>query len=151
MMIGKSNRVIEVEHSLFASDLESKLQKNFSKELNELRGTFGRYGNASAFLLRKILEKLLIICFRKVGKGILIEDASKPGRLIGLESMIELAMKERVNSAPMLSGKTGSQIKGTKFLGDTAAHNPMVDVDVEDILPQMPYVVMAYKELALHL
>lgn len=150
-LIGKSNRVIDVEHSLFAAGLESKLQRNFSKELHELRGTFGRYGNSSAFLLRKILEKLLIICFRKVGKGLLIEDASKPGRLIGLESMIELAMRERVNAAPMLSGKTGSQIKGAKFLGDTAAHNPMVDVDTEDILPQMPYVVMAYKELALHL
>jgi len=150
-MIGKSTQVTEVEHSLFAQGLESKLQKNFSKELHELRGTFGRYGNSSAFLLRKVLEKLLIICFRKVGKGALIEDATKPGRLIGLESMIELAIKERVNSAPMLSGKTGSQIKGIKFLGDTAAHNPLVDVDVEDILPQMPYIVTAYKELAVHL
>ena len=150
-MIGKSHRVIEVEHFLFAPDLESKLQKNFSKELHELRGTFGRYGNCSAFLLRKILEKLMIICFRKVGKGALIEDGSKPGGLIGLESMIELAMRERVNSVPMLSGKTGSHIKGAKFLGDTAAHNPLVDVAVEDVLPQMPYVVTAYKELALHL
>ena len=150
-MIGKSHRVIELEQTLFSPDLESKLQRNFSKELYELRGTFGRYGNCSAFLLRKILEKLLIICFRKVGKSVLIEDNNKPGGLIGLESMIELAMKERVNSVPILSGKTGSHIRGTKFLGDTAAHSPLIDVDVEDILPQMPYVVTAYKELAVHL
>jgi hypothetical protein len=151
LRIGKTNRVIEVEHALFAPDLELKLQKNLSRELEELHGTFGRYGNSSAFLLRKILEKLLIICYRKVGKASLIEDKNKPGGLVGLEYMIELAMRERVNSVPMLSGKTGSQVKGAKFLGDTAAHNPLVDVDVEDILPQMPYVVMAYKELALHL
>jgi len=41
--------------------------------------------------------------------------------------------------------------RGIKFLGDTAAHNPMVNVDVADILPQMPFIVTAYKELALHL
>jgi hypothetical protein len=104
--IGKSHRAIEIEHSLFATDLESKMQKNFSKELVELRGVFGKYGNSSAFLLRKILEKLLIICFRKTGKGALIEDARRPGRLVGLEAMIELAMKERVNSAPILTGRT---------------------------------------------
>ncbi len=135
--IGKTNRVIEAEHALFAPDLELKLQKNFSRELEELRGTFGRYGNSSAFLLRKILEKLLIICYRKVGKAALIEEKIIPRGILGLESMLQLAMKERVNSVPMLSGKTGSQVKGAKFLGDTAAHNPLVNVDVEDILPQM--------------
>ena len=56
-----------------------------------------------------------------------------------------------MNSAPMLTGRTGSEIKGIKFLGDTTAHNPIVDVDVADILPQMPYILTAYKELALHL
>ena len=65
--------------------------------------------------------------------------------------MIELAMREKVNSASLLSGKTGNAIKGTKFLGDTAAHNPMVNVDISDILPQMPYIITAYKELALHI
>lgn len=149
--IGKSSRVLEIEHNLFAAELESKLQRSFSKELTELRGVFGKYGNSTAFLLRKILEKLLVICFRKVGKGALIEDARRPGGLVGLEAMIDLAIRERVNSAPILTGRTGSEIKGIKFLGDTAAHNPMVDVDVADILPQMPYILTAYKELALHL
>jgi hypothetical protein len=151
LLIGKTHQVLEIEHSLFASELELKMQRSFSQELDELRSVFGKHGNCSAFLLRKILEKLLVISFRKSGKGALIEDPRKPGRLIGLEAMIELAMKERVNSAPILTGKTGSQISGIKFLGDTAAHNPMVNVDVADILPQMPFIVTAYKELALHL
>jgi hypothetical protein len=151
VMIGKSRRVVEIEESLFAPELEAKLQKSFSNELSELRGVFGKYGNSSAFLLRKILEKLLVISFRKVGKGDLIEDSRRPGGLIGLESMIELAMREKVNVAPILTGKTGNAIKGVKFLGDTAAHNPMANVDVSEILPQMPYMVTAYKELALHL
>jgi hypothetical protein len=149
--IGKSHSTLEIEHDLFSADLESKMQKSFSKEMDELRGVFGRYGNSSAFLLRKILEKLLIICFRKVGKGPLIEDSRKPGRLIGLEAMIDLAIRERVNASPILTGKTGIEIKGIKFLGDTAAHNPLADVDVADILPQMPFIITAYKELALHL
>jgi hypothetical protein len=127
------------------------MQKSFAQELGELRDVFGKHGNCAAFLLRKILEKLLVISFRKSGKASLIEDAHKPGGLIGLESMIGLAMRERVNSAPILTGKTGSSIAGIKFLGDTAAHNPMVSVDMADILPQMPFIVTAYKELALHL
>jgi hypothetical protein len=97
------------------------------------------------------LEKLLIISFRKCGKGNLIEDVRKPGGLIGLTAMVDLATRERVNSAPILTGKTGSEIRGIKFLGDTAAHNPMVNVDVADLLPVMPFIVTAYKELALHL
>jgi hypothetical protein len=150
-LIGKSNKVLEIEQGLFAKELEHKMQKNFSQELDELRGVFGKQGDCSAFVLRKILEKLLIISFRKSGKGPLIEDSHKAGGLIGLEAMIGLAMRERVNSAPILTGKTGSAIAGIKFLGDTAAHNPMVNVDVADILPQMPFIVTAYKELALHL
>jgi hypothetical protein len=149
--IGKSRRIVEVEETLFSNDLLKKLEKNFQQELNELHSVFGKYGNSTAFLLRKILEKLLIIVFRKVGKHDLIEDKKRPGGFIGLEAMIEFAMREKVNGASLLSGKTGNEVKGIKFLGDTAAHSALVNVDVEDILPQMPYLVTAYKELALHL
>ncbi len=54
-LIGKTHQVMEIEHSLFASELELKMQRNFSQELDELRGVFGKHGNCSAFLLRKIL------------------------------------------------------------------------------------------------
>ena len=149
-LIGKTSRVREVEQHLFAGDLEIKLKKNFSQELDELHAVFGKQGDCSAFLLRKILEKLLIISFRKSGKANLIEDARHPGRMIGLEAMINLAVRERVNSEPILTGKTGAGIGGIKFLGDTAAHNPMVNVDTAEILPQMPYIIIAFKELAQH-
>jgi len=47
--------------------------------------------------------------------------------------------------------KTANEIKGLKFLGDTAAHNPLVGVDMASIIPQMPFIITAYKELAKHL
>jgi len=50
-----------------------------------------------------------------------------------------------------LSPKTAEKIEGIKFLGDTSAHNPLVNVDMETILPQMPFIITAYKELAKHL
>lgn len=150
-LLAKGRRVAQIEHELFSPELTSVLRKNFSKELFELNGVFGVFGNSTAFLLRKILEKLLIIVFRRTGRGALIEDRSRSGEVVGLETMLEVAMRERVNGGPLLSGKTGSAVKGAKFLGDTAAHNPLADVDTEDILPQMPYIVMAYKELASHL
>ncbi len=33
----------------------------------------------------------------------------------------------------------------------TAAHNPPVGVDMTTIVPQMPYIITAYEELAKHL
>jgi hypothetical protein len=47
--------------------------------------------------------------------------------------------------------KTANEIKGLKFLGDTAAHNPLVSVDMKTIVPQMPYIITAFEELARHL
>lgn len=150
-ILAKGRKLIELEQELFSADLVKKLGKAFTPELAELDLVFGRCGNSTAFLLRKTLEKLLVIVFRKVNKAPLIEDARKPGGLIGLEALIELAVRERVDGAPILSGKTGAAIRGVKFLGDTAAHNPLVNVEMPEIIPQMPYIVMAYKELATHL
>ncbi len=44
--------------------------------------------------------------------------------------------------------KTAKEIQGIKFLGDTSAHNPLTEVDMKTIIPQMPYIITAYKELA---
>jgi hypothetical protein len=62
--------------------------------------------------------------------------------------MIEVAAREKVDGVPFLIPKTANEIKGLKFLGDTAAHNPLVGVDITSILPQMPYMITAYEELA---
>lgn len=147
-MIGKEQHVVEAEQKLFSEGLVKKLEKNFSIELAELHDNFGKHGNATAFLLRKILEKLLIIIFGKLGRDNLIVDNGKPGGWKGLQEIIEIASREKVSGLPILLPKTATAIRGVKFLGDAAAHNPLTNVDTTTILPQMPFVITAYSELA---
>jgi hypothetical protein len=147
-MIGKKRKVLDIEEELFSDKLQKRMRKNFDQELEELRSNFGANGNCTAFLLRKILEKLIIIVISKCGKGPLLEDKSRPGGWVGLRSMIEIAAREKLNGVPFLIPKTADEIKGVKFLGDTAAHNPLIGVDSRTILPQMPFIITAYEELA---
>lgn len=150
-IMSKGRKVAELEHDLFSAGLTSKLSKNFQKELAELHDNFGRNGDCTAFLLRKILEKLLIIVFGKLGKSSSIEDMNRPGGWKGLKDIVELAAKEKIHGIPILLPKTANELKGIKFLGDTAAHNPLVNVDPTTILPQLPFVITAYEELAMQL
>lgn len=147
-LIGKSKKVIELQEELFSPNLTSKLEKICAQELEELRDVFGKHGNCTAFLLRKILEKLLIVTFAKNGKEQLLEDPTRPGGWRGLKEMIEIAAREKHGGVPFLTGKTATETKGTKFLGDTAAHNPKVSVAMTTIVPQMPFIITAYEELA---
>ena len=146
-MIGKSRKIVELRAELFSPELKKKLEPYCKQEVDELEGVFGQHGNCTAFLLRKILEKLIIIAFAKNGKEALLEDPARPGGFKGLEAMIEIAGREKHGGVPFLTGKTAKETKGTKFLGDTAAHNPKVSVAMETIVPQMPYVITAYEEL----
>jgi hypothetical protein len=146
--VGKNRKVKEIEEELFSVDLVKRLEKDFHTELAELSDNFGRNGNCTAFLLRKILEKLIIIVFGKNGKQHLLEDKSQAGGWKGLKDLLEIAAREKMSGLPFLTPKTANEIKGIKFLGDTAAHNPLVAVDVNTILPQMPYIITAYNELA---
>jgi len=124
------------------------LKKTFGRELEELRDNFGKNGNCTTFLLRKILEKLIIIAFGKNEKDKLPEDQTRPGGWVGLKEMIETAEREKLHSVPFLIPKTANEIMGIKFLGDTAIHNPLVGVEMSTIVPQMPFVITAYEELA---
>jgi hypothetical protein len=147
-LIGKTAKIQELEHELFSTDLTKRLKKDFEQELQELHENFGRNGNCTAFLLRKTLEKLIIITFGKMGRNALLEDKARPGGWKGLQEMIEIAAREKVNGIPFLIPKTANEIKGLKFLGDTAAHNPLVSVKMKTILPEMAYIITAYEELA---
>ena len=147
-MIGKTTKELEIEKKLFSESLIKKLKRNFRIELNDLHYNFGKSGTCTAFLLRKILEKLIYITFAKNGKEELLEDKNRPGGLKGLQDMIGIAAREKIQGIPFLMTKTAGAIKGAKFLGDTAAHNPLINVDMKEILPQMPYIIIAYKELA---
>jgi len=146
--LGKTQRSKQIEHELFSDELVSKLKKDFHRELEELKDNFGRNGNSTAFLLRKILEKLLIIVFGKRSNENLLKDPTQPGNWKGLEGMVETAARERYNGIPFLLPRTAREVQGIKFLGDTAAHNPLANVDTETILPQMPFIITAYSELA---
>lgn len=146
--IGKELRLTEIERDLFSNGLLRKMEKDFRQELKELKPNFGSNGNCTAFLLRKTLEKLIIIVLSKNGRGTLLQDKARPGGWAGLKTLIEVAAREKVNGVPFLTAKTADEIKGVKFLGDTAAHNPLVGVDSRTILPQMPFVITAYEELA---
>lgn len=146
-----SQKLEEIENQLFSEDLLQKLDKNFTKELDDLQLNFGRSGNCSAFLLRKILEKLIYIAFAHNNIETKLEDKNQPSGLKGLQSMINVAASEKVNGFPFITPKTAQEIKGIKFLGDSSAHNPLIDVDMETIIPQMPFIITAYKELVRHL
>jgi hypothetical protein len=147
----KSTQIQKLEERLFSDQLQQKLKRDFAVELEELHDNFGRNGNCTAFLLRKILEKLLIIVFGKLDRSSLVEDANRPGGWKGLKDLLDVATRERVAGIPLLTGKTANEIRGIKFLGDTAAHNPLISVNVGTIIPQMPFLITAYEELAARL
>ena len=146
-----NKKVANIEEKLFSRELLEKLGKDFETELNDLRLNFGNSGICTSFLLRKILEKLIYITFARNKIEAKLEDKNQPGGLKGLRSMINIAISEKINGFPFITPKTGREINGIKFLGDSSAHNPLVNVDMETIIPQMPFIITAYKELARHL
>ncbi len=146
-VINKNRKIMAIEEELFSDKLLKKFENNFDIEISDLRHNFGLSGNCTAFLLRKILEKLIYITFSKNGIEAKLEDKTKPGWLVGLEMMINLCVSEKVNGVPFLMSKTAKEIKGIKFLGDVSAHNPLTNVDIKTIIPQMPYIITAYEEL----
>ncbi len=142
-----SKEVDKIENELFEDGLIKKFGSDFRTEIADLQLNFGKSGNCTAFLLRKILEKLIYITFAKHSLVSKLEDKNAPGRIVGLETMINTAAQEKVNGIPFLTPKTAQEIRGIKFLGDASAHNPLTEVDMKTIIPQMPFIITAYKEL----
>jgi hypothetical protein len=99
-------------------------------------------------LLRSTAVRRKWLQFCRCWKGSLLEDKARPSGWVGLKNMIEIAAREKLNGVPFLIPKTADEIKGIKFLGDTAAHNPLIGVDKRTVLPQMPFIITAYEELA---
>jgi len=147
-LVTKDKQIRKIEQDLFSDQLLKKLRRDFSVELEDLRHNFGKSGTCTAFLLRKILEKLIYLTFAKHGIEVKLEDKTKAGGLVGLETMINIASSEKIRGIPFLTPKTAKEIKGVKFLGDAAAHNPLINVDTRTVMPQMPYIITAFEELA---
>lgn len=141
---------IHIPANILPAELEQKLGTAFQKEIQALKLVYGRSGDCSAFIIRKILEKAIFFAFSKNELSYKIEDKSNPNKFQNLNSMIKTASAEKINGKPILYAKTASKILGIKFLGDSSAHNFLVNIDMEDITPQMPYIVIALKELASH-
>lgn len=144
----KDSKVQKIQHELFSDGLLKKLDSNFEIEFRDLQHNFGESGTCTAFLLRKILEKMIYLAFAKQGLVKKLADRTDPHRLVGLDAMINLAVSEKPGGAPFLTSKTAKEIQGLKYLGDSAAHNPLANVDMKTILPQMPYIITAFEELA---
>jgi hypothetical protein len=136
--------------TLFSEETKSKLGDKFSKELKDLEANWGHSGDCVAFLFRKILEKAIFLCFARQDSLKKLEDPKlQYGRYYGLGKMIELASKEKTaKNMPFLIPKTAGELSGIKFLGDSAAHDFISNVGMEEILPQLPVIQMAVKQLA---
>lgn len=132
-------------NDLFSPSLQALLGKSFEIEFRDLKWNYDKSGTCTAFLLRKIIEKAAYIALSKSGKGDDVVDSN--GKTKGLQTLLDMATKEKVNGHPLLMPKTNNSIKGIKFLGDSAAHNPLVIVDMHEIVPQLPFISMALKEL----
>lgn len=141
-LTGKTSNPKEI----FSENLVNTLGKEFEIEMKDVALAYGKSGTCTAFLLRKILEKLIFLTFAKNKISDKLKDGS--GGLVGLKSMLDLCTKNKIDGKPFLMSKTAKEIEGIKFLGDTSAHNPLTNVDMKTIVPQMPYIITAYEELS---
>ncbi len=139
---------IALTADVLPDDLIAALGQDFENEIHDLRLNYGRSGTCTAFLLRKILEKLIFVTFAKNSLQDKLEDKSKTADLVGLKTMLNLATAYKVKGRPFLMPRTAKEIEGIKFLGDTSAHNPLTNVSMKTIVPVMPFIVTAYSELS---
>lgn len=146
--VGLSKKEEKIAEQLFSDILIARLKPEFDIEIRYLHLVFGKSGTCTAFMIRKILEKLIFLVFAKHN---LKHKLESKGELMGLEATINTAMATTIGGKPVLMPRTGREIKGIKFLGDSAAHNPLVNVDMKTIIPQMPFIITAYEELSKHL
>lgn len=131
---------------IFPEKLVKTLGKDFETDIADLNLNYGKSGTCTTFLLRKILEKLIFLTFAKNSLADKLKDAK--GDFVGLKHMLNLSTSTKVHGTPFLMPKTSKEIEGVKFLGDTSAHNPLINVQMKTIIPQMPFIITAYEELS---
>lgn len=127
----------------------ASLGSKFVREINDLRMLYGKSGDCTAFLLRKILEKAIFLAFAKNGMLNKLEDPAKKPKYYGLDKMIEIAAAEKgKDGKPYLTPSVAAKLAGVKFLGDSAAHDFLANVEMDEIPHQMPYISVALSELS---
>ncbi len=140
---------ISLGKDVLPDELIIAMKKDFKIELEDFRHNYGFSGTCSAFLLRKILEKLIFLVFAKAGEQDKLHEPD--GRMVGLATMLTLAKSTKVGGKPFLMPKTADEIQGVKFLGDSAAHNPLTNVSMKTVEHVMPFIITAYSELVTRL
>ena len=141
----KESEIKELNNIL--SDLTAKkLGERFQQDIKELNVAFTYdCGTSAAFILRKILEKIIFYVLSTNGRGDLIKNSE--GTILGLEALINLCGGEKIKEIPILLPRTAKELLGMKFLGDSAAHNYLANIEVKDINHQLSYWTIAIKEL----
>jgi hypothetical protein len=133
----------------FPEELVKKLGKRFEINLKDLRLVWNRSGNCMAFLLRRIIEKAIYFAFVKQGMTDKLKDPSDPSKLVGLGKMIDLAASEKTRSGmPFLTPKIADHLKRSKFLGDAAAHDFLIDVYPKQVQLEINFVITALEALS---
>jgi hypothetical protein len=131
--------------------LEDALRRHVGVEFSEFVANYeAKNPFAAAFLLRRMLERLLYLAFDKNNLTDLIRKTpgDENSRLKGLEEIIRIAKGPILNGAPILRGQTAGEIKGAKFLGDMAAHHPLGSViNMMGVHSSVPPAEVAYAEL----
>jgi len=98
-------------------------------------------------MIRKILEKGIFHSL--VRNGVPVGDLKdSSGRFLGLDHLLKFALNKNVKGLPILSSKTHNNILGLKYLGDESAHNYLATVDMRDLIPQLPFIAIGFKEIA---
>ena len=133
----------------FFQELYEGLGNRFKGEIDGLSLVYGKNSLCTAFLLRKILEKQLILTFLRAGLDEKIQSGSKKGNYLSLNNMLDLATKQKDGKGyPMLLMNTRQKLGSVRFLGNTAAHNILVDeISFELIGESLSYIDIALREL----
>ena len=120
----------------------------FKKEVEELKLVSSKCPNSTAFLMRKILEKLLFISISKSNnKEKITRLREEQFRLPNLSELLNLAKSAEINNKHIIAPKNIDKIDGSKFLGATSAHDYLTSVSFEDIQNEISIWRISIKQL----
>jgi len=140
---------LPMPRGVLPQDTVRRLGREFKIEIDGLNLVWGRHGDCTAFLLRKILEKAIYIAFARNRMLHVLKNKGDPKKFVGLQEMIKIASTTNAkNGTPFLSTKVANELKGIKFLGDTAAHDFLYNVQMKDIEREMVYISIALGQLS---
>jgi hypothetical protein len=108
--------------------------------------------NCTAFLMRKIFEKLLFIILSKSNQQSKISSYRQSNQqLPNLTTLLNWSGQAEINGKHIISPNNLAKIQGSKFLGDVSAHNYLTSVSFEDINNEVSLWRITIKELSLNL